>query len=174
MLRFLLRFCRFNVFDTVQAYIGTVLCHQEMFPHYPKLNWFPYSLTCYRRLVNLKEETFLDGIGRYLYQPSVSFSVSFGEYLSHKQENNVPDRAQWDYGYIEYFRKALAFLTDSDEISELLDLIKIHEAHRDYYTASLRHINHLVQIDEKPNLDLKEPRCEIYKISLSFQRKSKS
>ena len=37
----------------------------------------------------------------------------------------------------------------------------------------LRQINHLIQIDEKPNLELKEPRWEIYKISISFNFHSK-
>ena len=38
----------------------------------------------------------------------------------------------------------------------------------------LRQINHLIQIDEKPNLELKEPRWEIYKISISFSFQSKN
>ena len=33
---------------------------------------------------------------------------------------------------------------------------------------SSRQINHLIQFDEKPNLEIQEPRWEIYKISISF------
>ena len=91
-----------------------------------------------------------------------------------KQINNVPDPAQWDFEFIEYYKKAIAVSTDPDEISRNLQLIKLSEAQRDYFTPSLRQIDHLVQIDEKPNFELKEPRCEIYKISLSFQAQSES
>ena len=91
-----------------------------------------------------------------------------------KEVHNVPDLAQCDYRFIEYYHKALALSKDAGARSRLLDQIKIHETQRDNFTPSLRHINHLVQIDEKPNLELKVPRCEIYKISLSFQPSSKS
>ena len=47
--------------------------------------------------------------------------------------------------------------------------IKAYEARRDYFTESLRQINHLIQIDEKPNVQLTEPEWELYKISISFQ-----
>ena len=56
---------------------------------------------------------------------------------------------------------------------ELFHLIKMHEGFRDYYGSSLWQINHLIQLDPKPNLELKEPRWEIYKISLSFLTKRK-
>ena len=48
-------------------------------------------------------------------------------------------------------------------------MVTYDEAERDYFTASLRQINHLIQIDEKPNLEMMEPRWELYKISISFQ-----
>ena len=79
------------------------------------------------------------------------------------------DPTEWDYEYIDYYKKALENTRDPNERSQDLDRIKYHEAFRDYFAPSLRHINHLVQIDEKPNLELKEPQCQIYKISSSFQ-----
>ena len=97
-----------------------------------------------------------------------------GDCLKNKQHHTVPDLAQWDYEFIEYYHKAIALRTDPEEKSQLLQLVQIGEAQRDYFTPSLRHINHLVQIDEKPNQELKEPRCEMYKISLSFRSHRKS
>ena len=84
------------------------------------------------------------------------------------------DPAQWDHGYIEYYKKAMAKSTKPNLTKLLSVRIKFYEALRDFYTQSLRHINHLIQIDEKPNLELKEARCEIYKISLSFRAHGKS
>ena len=86
----------------------------------------------------------------------------------------MPDRTQWDYEFIEYFHRALALYTDPDSRSRVLHLINVNEVQRDYFTPSLRQFNHLVQIDEKPNLELTEPQCEIYKISISFRAPSKS
>ena len=74
-----------------------------------------------------------------------------------------------DYGYIEYFRKSM--LNDMDPFTKecMAKLIKVHEGRRDYFTESLRQIDHLIQIDEKPNVQLTEPEWELYKISISFQ-----
>jgi len=85
---------------------------------------------------------------------------------------------EMDYSYIEYLRKAVDSCNDSNCTDaaygkmRLFHLLKLHEGFRDYYTPSLRHINHLIQLDKKLNLELNEPRCEIYKISLSFLTKA--
>ena len=62
-------------------------------------------------------------------------------------------------------------MNDTDPCSKekQIQYVKYNESRRDYYTPSLRQINHLIQIDEKPNLELMEPRWELYKISISFQ-----
>ena len=78
-----------------------------------------------------------------------------------------------DYGYIEYLHKAMVNGTDVSGKMEMFHIIKKHEGYRDYYSIALWQINHLIQLDEKPNFELKEPRCEIYKISLSFLQKCK-
>ena len=85
-----------------------------------------------------------------------------------KDNEGGKDPTKRDYGYIEYYHKAMPLYTDPDENSELFHRIKYHEALRDYYTQTVRNIDHLVQIDQKPNRELTEPRCEIYKITLSF------
>ena len=86
-----------------------------------------------------------------------------------KKQLNV-DEAAKDYGYLEYFRKSLLSDNVSDHRKEsTLLAIKFHESKRDYYTTSLRQVNHLVQIDEKPNLELVETKWELYKMSISFQ-----
>ena len=74
-----------------------------------------------------------------------------------------------DYSYIEYFRKAMMNDTDPCSKEKKLQYVKYHEGIRDYSTPSLRQINHLIQIDEKPNLEIMEPKWELYKISISFQ-----
>ena len=62
-------------------------------------------------------------------------------------------------------------LNDMDPFTKecMAKLIKVHEGRRDYFTESLRQIDHLIQIDEKPNVQLTEPEWELYKISISFQ-----
>ena len=80
------------------------------------------------------------------------------------------DQTTKDYGYIEYLRKSIMNAPDSSQKESLLLTIKFHEAKRDYFSTSLRQVNHLLQIDEKPNLELMEPKWELYKVSISFQR----
>ena len=54
----------------------------------------------------------------------------------------------------------------------MLYQIKFNEARRDYWTHSIKQINHLVQYDEKPNTELIEPKWDLYKLTISFQAKS--
>ena len=72
-----------------------------------------------------------------------------------------------DWGFIEYFRKSWENSADPDEKKLAFKAFITHEAERDYFTSSLRHVNHLIQIG-KPYWELKEPRCEMYKISISY------
>ena len=76
--------------------------------------------------------------------------------LKDKQEDLDPTAR--DYSYIEYYRRSVA--------SEIL--VKLHEGKRDYFSASLRQVNHLVQIGE-PNIELLEAKWELYKVSISFE-----
>ena len=78
-----------------------------------------------------------------------------------------------DYGYIEYFRKAVANSSNLQEKKNLSFVLLNYETQKDYHSPSLRQINHLIQIDETPYLELQEPRWEIYKISLSLQPNGK-
>ena len=77
------------------------------------------------------------------------------------------DETMVDYGYIEYYRKSWENSTDPEHKKKAFKAMLTHEAKRDFFTISLRQINHLIQIGP-PNFELKEPRCEMYKISLSF------
>ena len=86
--------------------------------------------------------------------------------LNRKQHNLEP--AARDYGYIEYLRRSLMDTADNSKDS-ISRLIKLHESERDYFTASLRQVNHLIQIG-KPNLELMEPKWELYKLSISFEQ----
>ena len=87
--------------------------------------------------------------------------------------------AERDYGYVAYFRKAMENTwehgvrdlsgRDLPVKEKRIQQTMYHEARRDYFSASLRQINHLIQIDQKPNLELMEPKWELYKVSISFQ-----
>ena len=77
-----------------------------------------------------------------------------------------------DFEYIKYFRRAAANETNPIQQKRILHIIQLHEAMRDFFGCSLRQINHLIQYDEKPNLEIQEPRWEIYKISISFDFQS--
>lgn len=79
-----------------------------------------------------------------------------------------------NYEYIEYFRKAMSNSSDPEFKESALFQVISAEAERDFYEPSLRQINHLIQIDEKPNQEITEPRWEIYKISVSFTPKGKT
>ena len=88
--------------------------------------------------------------------------------------NDVGDyRSKINYGYIEYYHKSMENISCPREREIMLYQIKFEEARRDYFAQSVKSINHLVQIDEKPNIELMEPKWDLYKITLSFQAKSK-
>ena len=96
---------------------------------------------------------------------------SYGTHLHHKQVDVDP--SERDYGYIEYFRKAM----DDPEPGRkemMFTKVKYHEGQRDFYAPCLKQINHLIHIDQKPNLDITEAKWELYKVSISFERISKS
>lgn len=91
----------------------------------------------------------------------------YGSFLQQKQFLRKCPRSEVDYLYIEYYQKSADEERDFSLRLGQLKQIKYYEVERDYFTGSLRQINHLIQIDEKPNLALKEPQWEIYKISIS-------
>ena len=100
--------------------------------------------------------------------------VSYGMLLCHKQKDLDP--AAKDYSYIEYLQKSIRQLLnvpDSIQKDGVLrlnnSLVKFHESTRDYFSTSLRQVNNLIQI-VKPNFELMEPKWELYKISISFQK----
>ena len=86
-----------------------------------------------------------------------------------QKQKDVEDQTKANYGFIEYFRKAMEVDPCHSKRKMLFYQIKFFEGIRDYYSQSLKHINHLIQIDEKPNLEFMEPKWELYKISISFR-----
>ena len=82
---------------------------------------------------------------------------------------NIP-QPEKDFSYIDFFRKAYENETQHGKKMLYLHQLRGTEAFRDFWTGSLRSVNHLIQIGS-PNLELKEARCEIYKISISFEPK---
>ena len=96
---------------------------------------------------------------------------SRGKSLARKQDNIPwPDM---DYSYIDFFRRAYENETRPARKIDRLHTLRESEARRDFHTGSIRQINHLIQFDPRPNLELKEVRQEIYKISFSFEPKCK-
>ena len=109
-------------------------------------------------------------------------------------QNQYTGTTEKDYDYIKYYEKAQKH-SSGEQLEKILEIKRVHESIRDYNMISLRlvfkynlepseaninlkpflrQINHLIQIDEKPNIELKEPRWEIYKISISFNFESKN
>ena len=78
-----------------------------------------------------------------------------------------------NYEFINYYRKSYELETRPEQKESYFHQVLEREAFRDYHTESLRQINNLLQIDRKPNLELTEPKEELYKISVSFQPKRK-
>ena len=85
-----------------------------------------------------------------------------------QQQSNIP-WPEKDYSYIDFYLKAYENETEPVQKIDRLHFLRLNEADRDFYTGSIRQINHLIQFDPKPNLELKEVRQEIYKISVSFE-----
>ena len=94
---------------------------------------------------------------------------SRGKHIQQNQ-NNIP---RPDYSYIDFYLKAYENETQPARKITLLHILRESEAERDFHSGSIRQINHLIQFDPKPNLELKEARQEIYKISVSFEPKCK-
>ena len=92
---------------------------------------------------------------------------SRAEGLQHKQ-HNIP-WLEKDYSYIDLFRKAYEEEERPLKKMKLLHELRESEAKRDFFTGSIRQIQYLIQLDPTPNLELKQARCEIYKISVSFE-----
>ena len=80
--------------------------------------------------------------------------------------------AERDYSYIEYYRKAVEN-SDAEQIFQYKHTLNLAEAVRDFRSGSLRRINHLIQYG-KPNMEIKEARWDIYKVSASFHFKRKN
>ena len=112
-------------------------------------------------------------ITRYLYldiYTSSYFPESYAFSLAARQQD-IP-WLEKDYSYIDFFRKAYENETDPEQKMVCLSELRDSEARRDFFTGSVRQIHNLIQIG-LPNLELKEARCEIYKISVSFRPRGK-
>ena len=81
-------------------------------------------------------------------------------------EENTPP-AQWDYSFVEYYRKA--YENAQNDMAKYGAMItwRQGEARRDFYTGMIKEIKRLEHIDSTPNLELKEPKWEIYKITIT-------
>ena len=109
---------------------------------------------------------------RWKYLSPLLFIISLksrAEGLQHKQKD-IP-WSEKDYSYIDLFRKAYEIETRPLKKEKILHELRESEAKRDFFTGSVRQIQHLIQLDPTPNLELTTVRREIYKISISFEPK---
>ena len=94
------------------------------------------------------------------------FLKSRALYLERKQKD-IPC-IDWDYGFADFYRDAYQ-CEKADDLKESFWLDwQNAEAIRNYYTGSVSEIKHLIQFDETP-CDLKEAKCDLYKISFSYR-----
>ena len=93
------------------------------------------------------------------------FLVSRAVYFSNIQNHMHP--SCWNYHYIEYARKAYNHAGPT-RVEEYYKYLQSMNAMKDYFTESINEINHLKQLDQTPNLELRESKWELYKISFSF------
>ena len=96
--------------------------------------------------------------------------------MESKEEDTHEDASKRNYDYIEVYRKTHELVladpnVDAEGKAHSYHYLLEREAIRDYHIESLRQINNLLQIDQKPNLELTEPKEELFKISVSFQPK---
>ena len=95
----------------------------------------------------------------------------YGSWLNCQQSDVPPNRC--DFSYLEFIRKAVEYETDQEVKSNYLHSLRNHEANRDIWTASIKEIKPLIQLCPGPNLELKEAKVELYKISVSFSSRGK-
>ena len=106
---------------------------------------------------------------RKTFSVSILFiNQSYGVWLGDKQGRNgiLPNR--WDFSFLEYIRKAVQCSTDHEEKLLYWHVLQFQEALQDYWTESIKELKPLIQFDPEPNLELKEAKVELYKISISF------
>ena len=75
--------------------------------------------------------------------------------------------SQWDYSFVDYYQKAYEFAQHDADKSAAWVILRQAEARRDFYTGMIKEIKRLEQFDSKPNLELTEPKWEIYKITIT-------
>ena len=95
----------------------------------------------------------------------------YGCWLECKQRDVPPNRR--DFSFLEFIRKAVEYETDEKVKLEYLHALRYDEANRDLWTESIKEINPLIQFVPGPNLELKEAKVELYKISVSFSSRGK-
>ena len=72
-----------------------------------------------------------------------------------------------DYSYIDLYQKAYDNDHDAMRKENILNTLKDAKVRRDYNLGSMKQINHAIQFDQKPNTELKEAQCEIYRITIN-------
>lgn len=110
--------------------------------------------------------------------PSVSLKTaksnsqkSRGYFRNKRLEENEPP-ANWDFNFIEDFQKAYELADGPRNKEYCLVTLRDAEARRDFIRGSIMELRNLIQFDPSP-YELKEPRWEIYKVSISFSYQCK-
>ena len=93
----------------------------------------------------------------------------YGTWLQSKQSDvHGGQHLRWDFSYLEFIRKAVEYETDEEVKLEYLHALRNHEAIHYLHTESIKEIKPLIQFCPGSNLELKEAKVELYKISVSF------
>ena len=72
-----------------------------------------------------------------------------------------------DYSYMTLLARALENTSDPDLKKKYYAELVHSEAHRDYHMGSIKQFKSLVQIDERPDTEIKEAKWDLFKISMS-------
>ena len=97
------------------------------------------------------------------------FNFQHGTYLRNLQDEFFEETSpatEWDYSFLEYFKKAYEYEEDPQTKQNHLVHLRKDEARRDYYNGYIKEIQNLEQFGT-PNTALEEAKCEIYKVTIT-------
>ena len=72
-----------------------------------------------------------------------------------------------DYSYMTLLARALENTSDPALKKQYYAELVHSEAHRDYHMGSIKQFKSLIQIDERPDSEIKEAKWDLFKISMS-------
>ena len=130
--------------------------------------YFKMGLSLDSNCANTNFRNEKDADNFYFCLKMIFINQRYGIWLQAKQQHSDVPPNRWDFSFLELIRKAVKYETDQEVKSGYLHALRASEANHDLWTASIKEINPLIQFGPGPNLELKEAKVELYKISVSF------